>query len=137
MKLHYQDLLQRHSAFSDVSVHTAISWRLEVTYSMPCFPTICWKLQADRFSIRKDLRCSQAYLLYGMTEVKGVNIAELFKAAAKYNMSVLQRDCEILLCQNIDMDSVAGLMHLTHLYHAPMLKNSVIAFIQGCSSNAI
>lgn len=71
------------------------------------------------------------HIYYGMTEVSGVDIAELFKAAVKYNLGVLQRDCEKLLSDRIDFDNVMNLMTLAGVYDTPLLKNSLLSFIKN------
>lgn len=73
------------------------------------------------------------HIYYGMTEVDGVDVLDLFKAADKYDFNVLRRDCEQILCDNIDMDNVINLMDISNKYNAPMLKASVISFIKNTS----
>lgn len=73
------------------------------------------------------------HVYYGMTEVDGVDVLDLFKAADKYDFTVLRRDCEQLLCDNIDMDNVIDLMDISKRYNATLLKASVISYIKNSS----
>lgn len=71
------------------------------------------------------------YIYYGKTEEDAENHVELFKAAALYDLKILQRDCERILCDNVDMDNVTSLLVLCDLYYAPLLKISVLTYLRG------
>lgn len=74
------------------------------------------------------------YIYYGKTEQdEDINHVELFKAAALYDLKILQRDCETILCDNVDMDNVTSLLSLSELYYAPMLKISVLTYLRGAA----
>lgn len=74
------------------------------------------------------------YIYFGITD-QDVNHIELFKTAARYELKILQRDCELLLCKDVNLDNATSLLLLTENYYAPMLKFSVLSCLRGSIFN--
>lgn len=72
------------------------------------------------------------YIYFGITDQEA-NHVELFKTAARYELKILQRNCELLLCDDVNMNNATGLLLLTESYYAPMLKFSVLSCLRGSS----
>lgn len=74
------------------------------------------------------------YIYFGITD-KQVNHVELFKIAARYELKILQRDCELLLCEDVNLDNATSLLLLTEDYYAPMLKFGVLSSLREATFN--
>lgn len=68
------------------------------------------------------------YIYYGMTEYAGVDVADLFMAASRYDLTILKKECERLLSDAIDNDNVTSISVLAEYFNSEMLKNAVDLF---------
>lgn len=72
------------------------------------------------------------YIYFGMTGCgdHSVNHTELFKASARFELEILQRDSERLLIESIDMDNAPQFLLLCDQYYAPKLKYHTLSFLK-------
>lgn len=61
------------------------------------------------------------YIYFGMTEDSSINQMKLFKAAARFELEILQRDSEQILTDSMDMKDVPKLL-LCEQFYAPKMK---------------
>lgn len=68
------------------------------------------------------------YIYYGMIEHAVVDVADLFMAASRYDLTILKKECERLLSDAIDNDNVTSISALADYFNSELLKNAVITF---------